>query len=48
VRRYTQSRNGKGDAYAYCRACHPGAIRVCSTREHVLAAMRQEDRQLAG
>jgi AraC-like DNA-binding protein len=22
----TQARNGKGDAYAYCKACHPGAI----------------------
>jgi hypothetical protein len=21
---YTQPRNGKGDAYAYCKACHPG------------------------
>jgi hypothetical protein len=20
----TQARNGKGDAYAYCKACHPG------------------------
>ena len=36
---YTQPRNGKGDAYAYCKACHPGAIRArcgrasaCSTR----------------
>jgi len=24
---YTQPRNGKGDAYAYCKACHPGAIK---------------------
>jgi len=23
---YTQPRNGKGDAYAYCKVCHPGAI----------------------
>jgi hypothetical protein len=23
---YTQPRNGKGDAYAYCQPCHPGAI----------------------
>ena len=35
---YTQPRNGKGDAYAYCKHCHPGAIsgagrpRRCSTR----------------
>jgi hypothetical protein len=21
---YTQPRNGKGDAYAYCKRCHPG------------------------
>jgi hypothetical protein len=38
---YTQPRNGKGDAYAYCKACHPGAIRSCWTREAVLAAMRE-------
>src|SRR5579864_7705161 len=24
---YTQPRNGKGDAYAYCKACHPGRRR---------------------
>ncbi len=24
----TQPRNGKGDAYAYCKACRPGAIRA--------------------
>src|SRR5947209_18014964 len=23
---YPQPRNDKGDAYAYCKACHPGAI----------------------
>jgi AraC-like DNA-binding protein len=23
---HMQPRNGKGDAYAYCKACHPGAI----------------------
>ena len=37
---YTQSRNGKGDAYAYCKACHPGAIERRWTQERVLAAMR--------
>ena len=37
---YTQPRNGKGDAYAYCRACHPGAIERRWTRERVLDAMR--------
>ena len=36
---YTQPRNGKGDAYAYCKACHPGAIERRWTRERVLAAM---------
>lgn len=36
---YTQSRNGKGDAYAYCKACHPGAIERRWTRGRVLDAM---------
>ena len=37
---YTQPRNGKGDAYAYCKACcHPGAIGLRWTRERVLDAM---------
>jgi AraC-like DNA-binding protein len=36
----TQPRNGKGDAYAYCKACHPGAIGRRWTRERVLGAMR--------
>jgi AraC-like DNA-binding protein len=35
----TQARNGKGDAYAYCKACHPGAIERRWTRERVLDAM---------
>jgi Homeodomain-like domain len=35
----TQPRNGKGDAYAYCKACHPGATERRWTRELVLAAM---------
>ncbi|MGO9906736.1 MAG: hypothetical protein ACLP4R_16720 [Solirubrobacteraceae bacterium] len=35
---YTQARNGKGDAYAYCRACHPGAIERRWTRQRVLDA----------
>ena len=38
---YTQPRNGKGDAYAYCKACHPGAIERRWTRERVLEAMRE-------
>ena len=37
---YTQPRNGKGDAYAYCKRCHPGAIERRWTRERVLEAMR--------
>jgi hypothetical protein len=36
---YTQPRNGKGDAYAYCKACHPGAIERRWTLERVLEAM---------
>ena len=38
---YTQPRNGKGDAYAYCMACHPGAIQRKWTRDLVLAAMHE-------
>jgi len=37
----TQARNGKGDAYAYCKTCHPGAIERRWTRARVLAAMRE-------
>jgi len=37
---YTQPRNGKGDAYAYCNACRPGAIGRRWTREQVVEAMR--------
>jgi hypothetical protein len=36
---YPQPRNGKGDAYAYCKACHPGAIERTWTRELVISAM---------
>jgi hypothetical protein len=36
---YTQPRNGKGDAYAYCKACHPGAIERRWTRARVIGAM---------
>jgi hypothetical protein len=38
---YTQPRNGKRDAYAYCKVCHPGAIKPQWTRGSVLAVMRQ-------
>jgi hypothetical protein len=34
-----QLRDGKGDAYAYCKGCDPGAIQVRWTRQLVLAAM---------
>ncbi|GAC1436331.1 MAG: hypothetical protein NVSMB51_07560 [Solirubrobacteraceae bacterium] len=37
---YTQPRNGKGDAYAYCKRCHPGAIARRWTQVLALAAMR--------
>ena len=37
---YTQPRNGKGDAYAYCKSCHPGAIERRWTGDRVLDAMR--------
>jgi Homeodomain-like domain len=43
----TQPRNGQGDAYAHCKACHPGAIQMRWTRQRVLAAMR-EWRELYG
>ena len=36
----TQARSGKGDAYEYCKNCHPGAIAGRWTREQVIAAMR--------
>ncbi len=36
----TTARNGKGDAYEYCKTCHPGAIKAQWTRARVRAAMR--------
>jgi hypothetical protein len=36
---YTQPRNGKGDAYAYCKVCHPGAIERRWSRARVQNAM---------
>jgi AraC-like DNA-binding protein len=38
---HTQPRNGKGDAYAYCKKCHPGAIQRRWTGELVIDAMRE-------
>ena len=36
----TSARNGKGDAYAYCKCCRPGAIERQWTRERSREAMR--------
>ena len=36
----TTARGGKGDAYEYCKQCHPGAIAPTRTREWVRDAMR--------
>jgi AcrR family transcriptional regulator len=36
----TASRRGKGDAYEYCKRCHPGAIAPTRTHEWVREAMR--------
>jgi hypothetical protein len=36
----TSPRGGKGDAYAYCKNCRPGANAQQWTRERVRAAMR--------
>ena len=36
----TSARGGKGDAYEYCKQCHPGAIAREWTRERVREAMR--------
>ena len=38
--RPTAARGGKGDAYEYCKRCHPGAIAPRRTREWVRDAMR--------
>jgi hypothetical protein len=35
----SQARNGKSDAYEYCKACHPGAIATRWTPTRVLDAM---------
>ena len=36
----TSARNGKGDAYAHCKRCCPGAIARQWTRERMREAMR--------
>jgi hypothetical protein len=47
-RAYTQPRNDKSDAYAYCKVCHPGAVERRWTRERVLDAMRAGARSTGG
>ena len=37
----TAARGGKGDAYEYCKRCHPGAIAPTRTRDWVRGAMRE-------
>jgi hypothetical protein len=36
----TTARGGKGDAYEYCKACHPGAIATRWTPARICEAMR--------
>jgi hypothetical protein len=35
----TQPRSGKGDAYEFCKRCHPGAVAARWTRDRVRDAM---------
>ena len=42
---YTQPRNGKGDAYRYCKRCNPGAIAPRWTAQLVMAAMLEWQRR---
>ena len=37
----TAARGGKGDAYEFCKRCHPGAIAATRTREWVRGSMRE-------
>ncbi|HYB26983.1 MAG TPA: hypothetical protein VEF89_10250 [Solirubrobacteraceae bacterium] len=37
----TAARRGKGDAYEYCKRCHPGAIAPTRRREWVRGSMRE-------
>ena len=36
----TQARNGKTDAHAFCKKCHPGAVALKWTCKHIREAMR--------
>jgi hypothetical protein len=40
LRRAHAAAQRQGDAYAFCKACHPGAIERRWTRERVLDTMR--------
>jgi len=37
----TTARGGKGDAYGFCKSCHPGAIAPTRTRHWVRGAMHE-------
>ncbi len=37
----TAARGGKGDAYEFCKRCHPGAIAATRARDWVREAMRE-------
>jgi len=37
----TTARGGKGDAYEFCKSCHPGAIAPTRTRDWVRGAMHE-------
>ena len=43
----TAPRNGKGDAYRYCKRCHPGAIQPKWTQALVIEAMLEWLRRTA-
>jgi AraC-like DNA-binding protein len=42
---YTQPRNGKGDAYRYCKRCNPGAIQPKWTQDLVIVAIFEWQRR---
>ena len=41
MRRSHRARGGKGDAYEFCKSCHPGAIAPTRTRDWVRDAMHE-------
>jgi AraC-like DNA-binding protein len=44
----TAARGGKGNAYQYCKRCHPGAIAATRTRNWVRDAMREWRQRYGG